>query len=174
MTRSGLPVRRYAAAIGVAAAGFLALSMVDQRDVFLSAWGLAPGPAVVKSGEGAPAEHAVRGFLGALEAAYGAGDAASLGTISISEPLREEVASELAHPLTRAASAGLVLSRLEVLRVEPRPPAGGEVATDETWTSPTGRRSRLRFRYRLATDGEGLRVNEMTPLLPEPVSEPRR
>ena len=65
-----------------------------------------------------------------------------------------------------------------------RKPAIGKIARD-----PTGARTRgliafpemsmgftwrLRFRYTLSPEGKGFRVDEMTPVLPEPAREPRR
>ncbi|HEU5250192.1 MAG TPA: hypothetical protein VFW15_09405, partial [Thermoanaerobaculia bacterium] len=131
------------------------------------------GPARAQVEADVPAERAVLEFVAALEEAYRIGRVAPLEALPLSPLVREEIASELSHPVTRAASAGLTLRRLEVLRIESRPPEGWEVSTDETWVVPGGARSRLRFRYRLGRDGDVFRVNQMTPLMPEPVSETR-
>lgn len=177
MTRLGLPVRRYLAAILVAAVGFIAISVVDQHDVFIDAWGLAPGATGARARAdveaGGPEERAVREFVTALEAAYRIGRVDPVEGVPVSPLVRQEIAGELSNPVTRAASAGLTLRRLEVLRIESRPPGGWEVSTDETWMAPGGARSRLRFRYRLGRDGDVLRVNEMATVMPEPVSERR-
>ncbi|HEU5251688.1 MAG TPA: hypothetical protein VFW15_17010, partial [Thermoanaerobaculia bacterium] len=54
--------------------GFIAISVVDQRDVFIDAWGLAPRATGARArgnlDTGGPEERAVREFVAALEAAY--------------------------------------------------------------------------------------------------------
>jgi hypothetical protein len=83
------------------------------------------------------------------------------------------VEAELAHPATGAASRGLRLLGLSFVQVEPAGEGGWSLTTEETWGRPDSggadALSRLRFHYRLGPSGEGLRIEEMTPVLPEPV-----
>jgi hypothetical protein len=158
-------VRSYAGTLLVATVAFLGIGIVDQRDYFLRTWGFR-SDARPADAEGLRAEGAVRAFLAALQAAYRTSTAAPLEPVALAPGLRQEIAAELAHPAAHGGSAGLALTSLDVLRVEPLPRSGFEVTTDETWTSPAGRDSRIRYRYRV---GQDLRIDEMTPLLPEPV-----
>lgn len=177
-TRGGLPVRRYVATLVGSVVGFLALSILDQRELFFTAWGLGEpaAPATVSPGDESGArraERAVRSFNAAVEAACAGRGTAALDAVPLSPELRAELSEALADPTTGSLTAGLRLGDFAVLRVEPRPPSGWEVTTDESWSSPRSR-SRLRFRYRLSSADGGLQVDAMTPLLPEPVSDPTR
>ena len=169
--RGGLPVGAYVATLLAAAVGFMALSILDQKDLFFTAWGFttAPAPAPVAVADGSAAKAAVRQLNSALETAQTRGDSSALDSVPLSPALR----GELLDAVSRGGGSDLALAEFEILRLEPRPLSGWEVTTDETWKS-AGSRSRLRFRYRLSQSDRVLRIDEMTPLLPEPVSAKSR
>jgi hypothetical protein len=168
-------VRRYLLTLPVAAVAFMGLAVVDERETFLAAWGFGgPAPAsTAPTAASAEAEAAVRAFNAALESGYAEGSAAPLAGARVSPDVLRAVEAELSHPLTGAASRGLRLLGLSFVQVEPAGEGGWTLTTEETWGRPdspgAGAPSRLRFRYRLGPSGEGLRIEEMTPVLPEPV-----
>ena len=158
----------------------MALAILDERDTFLAAWGLG-GPASPPAGAkaaSAEAEDAVRTFNATLERCYTEGSTAPLEGARVSSDVLRAVAAELAHPVAGPASRALRLTRLAFVRVEPSGDGGWSLTTEEVWgwpaASPARTASRLRFRYRLAPAGDGLRVEEMTPVLPEPVDAAAR
>lgn len=173
MGASGLPVRRYLASLAVAALAFMALAILDQRETFLGA--LLPGRSAPEAGaapdqaaEADRAVGAVRAFNAAVGEAYVRRSSAPLEGVAMSDAVRAELELEIGDRVAGPAATGLRLTDLEVLRVEP---AGGawQVTTDETWSGAgVTSRHRLRFRYRLVPAGERLRVEEITPILPEP------
>lgn len=171
--RSGLPVRNYLLSLPLAALAFVALAVVEESQAFLPALGLGVAPPSSLPPEASSeAEQAVRRFNAALERAYAQGSAAPLGTGAASPSLQAALEAELSHAATGPATKGLALDVFMVLDAEPDREGGWEVTTEETWASSPieGKtRARLRFRYRLAREARGLRVDEMIPLLPEPV-----
>lgn len=174
MADSGrFPVARYLVALPVAALAFMALAILDQRETFLSAFGspaLAPPAASGPTPESDRAVAAVRELAAALEEAYRDGSVGPLARVAIAPPLRAELDLELGDPRLRQASAGLELGDFELLSVEPVGDGGWQVTTDETWSAADGKsRHRLRFRYALSARAAGLRIDEMLPILPEPV-----
>lgn len=168
-------MRRFLLTLPLAAIAFMGIAIVDERETFLAAWGLgAPEPpATPATAAPAEAEEAVRAFNALLEQCYAAGSAAPLGGARVSPDVLRGVEAELSHPAAGAASRGLRLLRLALVQVEPAGEGAWSLTTEETWGGPAPGSariaSRLRFRYRLATSGEGLRIEEMTPVLPEPV-----
>ncbi len=153
----------------------MGLAIVDERETFLAAWGLrgaTPAPTAATA-ESVAAEEAVRAFNGALERCYADGSTLPLEGTRVSSDVFRAVEAELSHPVAGPASRALRLMRLAFVRVEPSGDGGWSLTTAETWgwpePAPARVASRLRFRYRLASSGGGLRIEEMTPVLPEPV-----
>lgn len=119
----------------------------------------------------------IRDFDAAVQQAYAGGQTEALARIA-APALVDEIARELSDPTLAAASDGLAMADFGLLQVEPDANGGWQVVTDETWQSKAQggrvRRSRLRFRYRVAPGNAGWRVEEMTPILPEAERAPRR
>ena len=163
--RGGLPAARYAAVAGLFAVAFVALAMADEWAIFRDAWFSPPrGP---ERSESAPeAERAVRALAAAIDRAYRGGPAA-LDAAPAGAALLADLRAEIAFARRPGAGTPEGLRRLDVLAARPEPGGAWRVATEETWAFG-GADSRLRFSYRVAPDGADLRVEEATPVLPEP------
>ena len=177
-TTGGIPIGRYLLTLPVAAVAFIGIAVLDERETFLAAWWPARAALAAVEGSGRDsgrAIEAVRTFGAALERAYGLGSPEPLKGVSMAAALRAELAAELSDPRLRPFCAGLALTDLTAVQLEPSGAGGWRVITGETWSGPgEAGRHRLRFRYTLSPEGKGFRIDEMTPVLPEPVREPRR
>jgi len=166
------PVARYFIALPVAAVLFMALAIVDEREVFLSALGEPQRPAApveeTSNPEAERAVAAVRGLAAAVQAAYRDGSSKPLTAVALAPELRAELELEVAPRDGRERVSELALNEFELLSVEPGGDGSWSVTTDETWVaSGGGERHRLRFRYRIAENAGTFRVDEMVPILPE-------
>ena len=168
-----LPVRRYLLAVPVGALLFMALSLVVERETFFSLFKMFDPPASPDPAASRPAQALVERCNRAIEAAYRQGGPSPLGQVPMAAELREELARAVTYARARREPP-LRLASQAFIRVEPLPGgAGWTLETDEVWVwdaaqgTPAGR-SRLRFRFRLAEAGGSLRLEEMTPILPEP------
>lgn len=171
----GLPVRRYLVWLPVAAVGFMLLAMADQWQTFASLFGIEPASPVdlaLSPEVKARAEQAVREFNAALEGSYRAGSVTADDGALLSTELRDSLERELefveAHRLPFATTSSAIAFR----ESRALPDESIEVVTEEVWTSSAavpGRRSRLRFRYRVRIADNGTRVESMRPIMPRAV-----
>jgi hypothetical protein len=171
-----LPVARFLLTLPAAALAFIAIAILDQRETFLSAWGITPpAPAVAKSTPGSEqALAAIGAFNRAMERAYRLGSAQALAEVSLGGELRSRLTEEFSYLPALARASGMELSDFKVISVEPSGAGGWRVTTDETWAAANAtRRNRLRFRYVLLAAGGAPRIDDITPILPEPVRAPR-
>lgn len=172
MAETPLPLRRYLLTLPIAAAAFMGLAILDQRETFLAAWGFSAGAPVTTgpTQASAEAEETVRAFNRVLERCYADLSVMPLRGERVAPELVRFLEAEISHPEAGGAARGMRLTKLSFVQVEPAAAGGWSLTTDETWgwDDPARRPSRLRFRYRLAAAGGGLRVEEMTPVLPEP------
>jgi len=162
-----LRVGRYVLVTALGLIGFLAVAMVEEREVFKPLFGLesaltrAPRPRVEA---GAHAVARVRAFNEALEAAYAAGSVAALSAELAAPAVGEALAAEAAYARGRGEPP-LGLARARVARVEPTGAGTWAVWIDEVW-APGGEAPAdapaLRLRYGLAPGpGGALRVASM-------------
>ncbi|MBI5527433.1 MAG: hypothetical protein HY897_13955 [Deltaproteobacteria bacterium] len=155
---------------------FMAIAVMDQREVFLPLAGLGPeaAPAPSRPEAAAAAERLVRGYNAAIEAAGPGGGADRLDAVALSGDLRSATRRELAFARTLPGVCPLRSAAFAVRLLDPLPSGGFTVETDETWTPdcPPGvsspRPSRLRHRYTII-DRNGLRIEQAVPVPPDPV-----
>lgn len=166
----GFRARRYLLVVPLAALLFIALAMIEQRDTFLPAIGLARAPtADLVAGADAARTARLGAAVTALNRAYAAASAAGTPGPLAGAPIAAALRRELVAALGVARARGELPARLASSRLIGVAPADGgrwSLTTEETWRGGTAARpwrSTLRFSYRLTEEGGGARIEEIRP-----------
>lgn len=172
-TSSELPVGRYLLAVPVAVLAFLALTMAQERDVFLPWLGLAaPEPAVETRTEAAARALARVNAFAAARADVQRGGTWPRGLAAPEATARLTEAAGYARRRGLAQPTALTAAR--VVSVEPWGGGAWRVVREETWsmTEPGGApagAATTRLLYELAPHEGALRIESVAPALEDPM-----